>query len=270
MPAIDTGFYDISHLDTLAAQDSVIHRLDPRAKVLTTLCFVLAVVSCDSHAVSQLMPFFFFPLFLIVLGNLPVLYFCKKLILLSPFVLFIGIFNPFLDRTVMLHIGPMAVSGGWLSFFSIFLRFILTVSVAFLLVATTGFTAVCMALEKLGAPKVFTVQLLFLYRYIFVLVDEGVRMVRARALRCFNGRGTGLHAFSQLIGSLLLRTLDRAQRIHMAMQCRGFRGDIRLNRQLRIGRPEILFMAGNLLFFLLVRIYNVPQLLGTFLLERSL
>ena len=62
MPKIETGFYDISHLDTLAAQDTVIHRLDPRAKVLATLLFVIAVVSCDSHAVSQLLPFFFFPL----------------------------------------------------------------------------------------------------------------------------------------------------------------------------------------------------------------
>jgi len=34
MPRIDAGFYDIGRLDTLASQDTFVHRLDPRAKVL--------------------------------------------------------------------------------------------------------------------------------------------------------------------------------------------------------------------------------------------
>jgi len=56
------------------------------------------------------------------------------------------------------------------SFLSIMLRFTLTVASALLLVATTGFNGVCLALDTLGAPKAFVVQLFFLYRYLFVLV----------------------------------------------------------------------------------------------------
>lgn len=267
MPRIDAGFYDIGRLDTLASQDTFVHRLDPRAKVLVTLAFVVTVISADKYAVSQLLPFFLFPILLIVLGNLPVLYFVRKLLMLLPFVLFVGAFNPFFDRAVMLQFGPLAVSGGWLSFFSILLRFALSVSAAFILIATTGFTAVCMALEKLGAPKVFTVQLLFLYRYTFVLFDEGVRMVRARALRSFSSRGTGIRVFGQMAGNLLLRTLDRAQRIHMAMQCRGFRGEIRLHRRLTFGWPEFFYLTACVLVFVLLRLVNVSQLLGNIFLE---
>ena len=52
-----------------------------------------------------------------------------------------------------------------------------------------------MALERLGMPRIFAVQLLLLYRYIFVLMEEGIRMYRARQLRAFHGRGLGMRTF---------------------------------------------------------------------------
>ena len=59
-------------------------------------------------------------------------------------------------------------------------------------------------------PASLSAQLLFLYRYLFVLIDEASRMARARAMRSFDGRGMGMKVFSYLIGQLLLRTIDRA------------------------------------------------------------
>ncbi len=103
-----------------------------------------------------------FPAFLIGIADLPFKYLLRKLILVSPFVLFIGIFNPFFDQDILLQIGTLRVSGGWISLISILLRFMLTVGAALLLIATTGFPAICMALEKLGTPRIFTVQLLML------------------------------------------------------------------------------------------------------------
>jgi len=120
-----------------------------------------------------------------------------------------------------------------------------------------------MALDKLGAPRIFTVQLLLLYRYLFVLVEESIRLVRARALRSFRGQGLGIKVFSQMIGQLLLRTLARAQRIHLAMLCRGFDGNIRTLRTLKIRHREIIFLLGWSSLFILLRLYNLPQLLGS-------
>ncbi len=61
-----------------------------------------------------------------------------------------------------------------------------------------------------------------------MLIDEAKRLVRARALRSFKSRGMGIAVFGQLVGQLLLRTIDRSQRIHQAMLSRGFNGEIRL------------------------------------------
>lgn len=262
MAKIETAFFDIGTLDRLASRDNLLSRLDPRAKVITTFFFVVMVVSSGKYEVSALFPFFLFPFVLIALADLPLGYLLKKLLLAAPFAFFVGVFNPFFDQSPQIQLNGWAISGGWLSFASIMLRFTLTVSAALILIATTSFTGVCLALERLGAPRVFVLQLLFLYRYLFVLIDEGARLHRAQTLRSFNGRGRGLKVLGSLLGQLLLRTLDRAQRIHLAMLCRGFDGEVRMIRQLHIGVPEILFVGGWVSILLLFRSYNLPQLLG--------
>lgn len=267
MARIEAAFYEIGSLDTLAGGETFLHSLDPRAKVVTTLIFIFCVVSFEKYQISALLPFFVFPAVLITTGQLPFGFLVKKLLFVAPFAFFIGVFNPLFDQRILFHIGTLGISGGWVSFASILLRFSLTISATLILIATTSFSGVCMALEKIGAPRVFTVQLLLLHRYLFVLVEEAGRLVKARAMRSFNGKGTGMSVFGHMAGQLLLRTLDRAQRIHLAMQCRGFSGEIRQLRTFVLGRNEIIFMLGWTSVFLLMRFVNLPQLLGRFLLE---
>lgn len=267
MARIESAFYEIGSLDTLAGGETFLHRLDPRAKVVTTLIFIFCVVSFEKYQISALLPFFVFPAVLITTGQLPFGFLVKKLLLVAPFAFFIGVFNPLFDQRILFHIGTLGISGGWVSFASILLRFSLTISATLILIATTSFSGVCMALEKIGASRVFTVQLLLLHRYLFVLVEEAARLVKARAMRSFNGKGKGMSVFGQMAGQLLLRTLDRAQRIHLAMQCRGFSGEIRQLRTFVFGRNEIIFILGWTSVFLLMRFVNLPQMLGRFLLE---
>jgi cobalt/nickel transport system permease protein len=262
MARIEASFLDISTLDTLSYQKTAIHELDPRAKLVTTLVFIVVVLSFDKYEVAGLMPFALYPVVLITLGNLPISFLLSKILLAAPFAFFVGIFNPLLDRTVMVHLGPIDISAGWVSFASIMIRFTLTVSAALILIASTGLNSVCMALERMGTPRSFVVQLLFLYRYIFVLTDEASRMNRARSLRVFEGQGMGFRVFTHMLGQLLLRTLDRAKRIHLAMRCRGFDGEIRIARPLKICRRDVAFVMAWFIFFGAMRFYDLPQWLG--------
>jgi cobalt/nickel transport system permease protein len=267
MGNIESSLLNIGSLETLSYQQTPLHRLDPRAKLLTTLVFIVAVVSFGKYEITGLIPFFIYPVVLIAVGNLPPGYLAKKILLAAPFAFFIGIFNPLLDRAVLVHLGPIGISGGWVSFASIMIRFTLTVSAAFILIAGTGLNAVCLALDKLGAPRSFVMQLLFLYRYIFVLTDEALRLARARTLRSFQSRGMGFKIFSYMIGQLLLRTLDRARRIHLAMLSRGFDGKIRLLRPLHLHGRDVVFFLGWSTLFVLLRWFNLPHLLGNTITE---
>jgi cobalt/nickel transport system permease protein len=262
MAGIDGALLDFKSLDLLADSDTAIHRLDPRAKVLATLIFIICVVSCGKYELSALFPFFLFPVFMITLGNIPAFYLAKKIAVVIPFAVAVGMFNPLFDRQVMLHVGSLGITGGWISFASIVVRAILTVSSTLALVAVTGFPGICAALESLGMPRPFVVQLLFLYRYIFVLAEEGGQMARARELRTFGARGRGIGAYGSMIGHLLLRTWLRAERIHMAMLARGFSGAFHTRRHTCFGLREMVFIMGWGLFFITARLVPVTRLLG--------
>lgn len=263
MASINDAILDLKRLDLLANGNTGIHRLDARSKVVVTLVFIISVVSFGKYELTALIPFFIFPIVMIALADLPPFYIARKIALLCPFVLFVGIFNPVFDRDVLMQLGPLSISAGWISFASILVRSILTVGAAFILVGVTGFTAVCQALERMGMPQVFAVQLLFLYRYIFVLTEEGSRASRARELRSCGKKGLGIRSFGSLVGHLLLRTWQRAERIHMAMLARGFTGEFHAYRQSRFGKSEFLFVLGWSTLFIILRTQNIPRLLGT-------
>lgn len=262
MAVIENKLFDIGQMDTLASGDTNLHRLDPRAKLITTIIFISMVISFDKYEISMMIPFIIYPLALIVSAELPVGYLAQKIMWVAPIAILIGIFNPFIDRDILIRIGNFPVSGGWVSFISIMIRFVLTVSAALILIALTGFDAVCMSLQKLGVPRPFVVQLLFLYRYLFILIEEASRMVRARSLRMFDSHGMPFKIFVPLLGQLLMRTLDRAQRIHLAMCCRGFDGIIRINRPMKFGLKEIKFTLTWSTLFIIFRFYNIPVTIG--------
>lgn len=267
MSLLEKNIHDVRSLDLLAQREGWIYQLDPRSKLITTIIFILTVVSVDKYAIASLLPFLIYPAVLVAIADLPAGYFLKKIILVSPFAILVGLFNPLLDRDILLYIGPLGISGGWISLVSILIRFCLTVGTALILIAVTSFAGICFALEKLRVPKVFVNQLLFLYRYIFVLADEAVRMNRARILRSVGTRKPGLKTFSSLVGNLLLKATDRAERIHLAMRCRGFDGSIRMMRRTRFRTGDAAFIVGWSSLFIFFRLYNFTEILGRFTLE---
>ncbi len=75
---IDRAFYDIGHLDILAEGDTPLHRLDPRAKLLTTVVFVVSVVSFGKYEIARLLPFFLYPAVVIGLAELPLSFLLRQ------------------------------------------------------------------------------------------------------------------------------------------------------------------------------------------------
>lgn len=266
MAEIAQTIHELNAIDTLSCLDSPVHRIDPRAKVFTFLVFMACVISFGKYEVSAIIPYFLFPAVIIPLGHIPFRFLSRKILFLLPLAVLMGVFNPMYDRETLMTVAGFPVSGGMVSFTSILLRFVLTVLAALMLIAVTGFNGICAALERFGVPKVFSVQLMMLYRYIFVLTHEGLRMSSARDLRAVGSKGPGLKVFSSLIGHLLMRTWHRAQRIHTAMLSRGFHGEFHLRRPLGLGMKDIAFCAAWCCLFITLRLFNLPQAAGRLLL----
>ncbi|MBD3344437.1 MAG: cobalt ECF transporter T component CbiQ [Chitinivibrionales bacterium] len=253
---------DIGYLDSLAGRSSPVHRINPQAKLIVSVVYITILMSFPRYHTVSLLPFVLYPLMLITLGSLPVGYLLRRILFVAPFAIMIGIFNPLFDPHTVALTEKVVISAGWLSFVSILIRFFLTVGTALALIAVTGFFTLCRALERLRVPQVFVMQLMLLYRYIHVLIEETLRMVRAHSLRGVGLKKIGLSTFGSLAGSLLLRSLSRGERVYMAMKCRGFTGQFGTAHATRWTFGDLLFCLGWPALFIGFRLYNIPVLIG--------
>ena len=89
----DNEYFNLGYLDTLSYRDTFIHRLDPRAKLIATIFFVLTVVSFPKYEITGLLPFFLFPVLIFSLGDIPYKFILKKVLVVSSFAFFIGFFK---------------------------------------------------------------------------------------------------------------------------------------------------------------------------------
>ena len=104
---------------------------------------------------------------------------------------------------------------------------------AILLTATTPFPDLAHALRHLRIPPILITLVSFMYRYLFVLSDEVLRLLRARAARSARIPGQkGSSVFwrarvaGNMAGQLFIRSYDRSDRIYNAMLARGYTGNI--------------------------------------------
>jgi len=247
-----------AYIDRFATADSPVHRLDPRVKLVVVLAFTVLVVSVPKYEVAALFPYALLPFSLLVFGGIPLGFVAKHLLLVSPFVVFVAVFNPLYDAEpvlVRLGAGGYWVRGGVLSCANICGKFVLTVSALVALVSTTRFSDLLQALAWFRLPRLFVLELSFLYRYLFLLIEQVLRLKRARDSRGVGGVRLGwrLRATGGIIGNLFVRTLERGERIYAAMVARGFDGAVRTLRQPRLRGVDAAFLVGALLFVAAVR-----------------
>lgn len=264
MSSIMNSLYNMRLLEDLSCKDTFIHRLHPLVKLLTTVAYLTVVVSFGRYEISRLLTFVFYPVFIFALAEIPTVPIFKRILIIEPLIIGIGILNPIFDHQLVTFCG-VEFSRGWVILFSIIVKSGLTVTSALLLVATTGMDKLAEAMRMLKIPKIFVMQLLLTYRYITVMIEEVARALRAYSLRAPNQRGIHRSVWGPLTGQLLLRTFDRAQRIYQSMCLRGYTGEYNTGSQSRINLYDLLYLAIWCLFFIIIRIYNIPLIIGSLL-----
>ena len=252
-------------LDRHAYADGPVHRLDARAKLVATAVYVVCVASFGKYEVAALLPFLAFPVTLALAGRVPPRPAARLLLAASPFALLVGAWNPLLDRAPRAVLLGLSLSGGALSLASIVLRFLLCTSAALVLVATTPLPALLRGLAQLGVPRAFVTQVQLLYRYLFLVVDEARRVGHARALREPSRRLPRAATARRMLASLLLRSWERADRIHDCMRARGFDGAFHVLSPSRFGSRDALFAAGVAAGCLLLRAAPTARVLAALL-----
>ncbi len=247
--------------------ESFIHRLDPRVKVAVTLAFILSNALLPDGAWLAFGFAWLFLLFINALSNLGLGFTFKRSFVALPFAL--------VAITVLFSIPGKALSSfhflfwdltitdmGLLRFMSILVRSWLSVQMAIMLVAVARFPDIVHALEHLRVPTILTTIIAFLYRYLFVLVDEVFRLLRAREARSAAEAGSKsggsvmwrAQVAGNMAGQLFLRSYERSDRVYNAMLARGYTGHLLTINPHELHRVDYVTTALALFVILLLQL----------------
>lgn len=226
--------------------------LDPRAKLVVGFGFVLAVTSFSNSAVTALGPLCVYPAILLGCSSVPLQWLLRRLLVAAPLLVLTAL------ALLLSHGAKLATI---MLIFSLVLKTTLVVAAALLLTAGTGIPAISHGLRQLGLPAVLTTLLLLTVRYLSVLSEEAVRMLRSRELRSGCRSAVGLRDGAQLIGMLFIRAVARSARVYQAMAVRGFAGELPQWRRTVFELREWLYCIGWLAYFALARSVNLTAYL---------
>jgi cobalt/nickel transport system permease protein len=225
--------------------ESFVQRLDPRVKIVIVLLF--SIVVAVSNGFDVLMLALAVGLCILLLTRVPARQLVRRLIPVNAFILFLWIFLPFTLRgEPLFSIGPLVGSHEGVLYatrISIKSNAIMLVLIA--LVASTSILTLGHAMHELRVPQKIVHLFFFTYRYIHVIYREYLRSVNAMKVRGFRP-STNMHTyktFAYLVGMLLVRSSDRAQRVHNAMLCRGFRGKLYSLSQFSLKTADVISLV---------------------------
>lgn len=197
-------------LDRHSRSDSIIHRLPTGLKLAVALSLVMAVLLWPAGRLPYMAVPAAFLLAVAGLSRIPPGFLLRRLLLLEPVVLGVALlaaFQPGGGRVVLLLIT----------------RCTLCLFTMILLSNTTPFTEILRVLRALRVPGLLITTLALMYRYLFVLADEALRMRRARASRTFlPRRSRQWRMLATVVSQLFVRASERAERVYSAMIARGW------------------------------------------------
>jgi cobalt/nickel transport system permease protein len=239
-------------LDQYHKAESPVHQLDPRVKLIAALLYILACALTPDGAWWAFVALAVLWLAVVLQSDVPPFRLLRRGLVALPFalaaitVLFSLPGDPLLAVSLPFGAGryQLVISDtGLVRFVTIMLKSWLSVLMMLLLTATTTFPDILRAMRAIGIPRVLVAVIAFMYRYIFVLGDEALRMIRARDARMAVGpagqRSGGTVAWRAkvvggLAGSLFVRSLARSDRVYQAMASRGYAGEMRW-----LGKPQL-------------------------------
>ncbi len=236
--------------------------LHPSVSIVLTLIYVVCVTSLSIYNVVGLLQMFLFVFILFEMHDLSFVAIFVRLRVVWALLFLLGIANVFIDRSIVIYWLGIPMSGGVLSFMTLYLKEFLCVSACWAMVQIHGMENLCYGMQKLHVPRVLIVVIMLIDRYLIQLLKEVQRSSIAYSFRAPNQKGIQSRAWGSFVGSILLRSIDRAQILYESMCLRAFHGEFYLRNSSVNTKQSIFYFVGMIFFVLVLRFIPVFSWVG--------
>lgn len=241
MNDIDSKIKEINYIEDQANKNQWMNNIHPLVKLLLTIIYIVFVVSVQKYDLTPLLLLMVYPILMMNFNSYSWKLAFRRISFIMPFIIVVGIFNPIYDRNVIWQIENIKLTGGMISMITMLLKGILAVFASYLLIISTSIEKICYSLRLLHLPKLFVQEILLIYRYISVLMNEVNRITQAYSLRAPKQKGINYRVWGSLVGQLLLRSMDRSTVLYESMCLRGFSGEFYYNSGQKLSKSDLMF-----------------------------
>ncbi len=247
--------------------------MHPGVKLVFTLVFIIFLNLTPAQAWPAYIFFYTFLLALVLVSRIQLSILFQRTLLATPFILaaiplIFSANPPYYSISLLPDVEIYLSLEGLQKFVSIAIKFFISIQAAILLTATTRFPDLLFAMERLKVPKLMVAIIGLAWRFLFVIRDVVLRMIRARTSRSsslsssshsggslwWRARVTGVMA-----GSLFLRSIECSDRIYAAMLSRGYVGVPlpSFSKTISINRNEFLGLGFGIFLIVMIWIFGL-------------
>ena len=188
------------------SKKSALHAVDARIKLIATIIFVVLAVSTFNP--EKVLLVLIFLITISAVTGLSLRSIAERVWLFALFsfivVLPISLSNPIYPVTFTLRVATSLVA-------------------IQMLVMTTSFAEICLALRSFRVPEVFVSALWLAYRYVILMFKELLSILLARESRRVS-KGSHMDVWrkgGEAVGLFFLRSFEKAEKVQLAMEARG-------------------------------------------------
>jgi cobalt/nickel transport system permease protein len=251
LSSTESKLYKLILFDDLSKKDVLLNSINPVVKIITLSIFIVMLISVNKYNIVNILLLTSFTVFLINISPLNYFTIVKFILILSPFILMIIIFNPMFDKKI-LQIGLYTINAGYISAITTFLKFANTTAVSLLIVASTNFFHLSAAFSKLKIPKYVSLQFILMYRFIFLFISDVINTIESIKSRGMITNKISFNHMKGIVSTFFMRALFRGEEVYDAMLSRGF--DINtIKLEQKISKRDILFLLLSISYITLMR-----------------
>ena len=252
-------------IDQYSDFDTVIHRLDPRVKIIGFGILVLFIMLVDILLPRNFLSIGVLLAGVVFLSRIPFLFVFKRSLVIIPFSVMIALFLPFVQEGHVFyrfHIPFFSfhlTQEGIHLFMTIVAKSFFSIVALIILTATIPFSRLLKALGVLKCPRMIILVLSFMYRYVFVIEDEFMKMRQAKLSRSVHvSWNREIKTLANMLGVLFLRSYERAESVYLAMCSRGFSGGLIIcPHEFRLTSKDVAFLMTIIVYLAGVSYWNI-------------
>jgi cobalt/nickel transport system permease protein len=222
------------YAERYSARIGLLQQIDPRVKLFSVAALVLSAVAV--RTIAPLVVVLGVIILLCIASRIPLTFFTLRTTVFIP--IFAGLIAlPLLFMTPGVALATLRLDGvvlvitsqGLYRTVQFTLRVWVCVALSVLLILTTRFSELVGAMDRLRFPRVFVMMTSITYRFIFLFLNEGYRMLLARESRITKELRwrENVASLAKIVATIFIRAHERGERVYSAMTARGYTGTLR-------------------------------------------